>query len=166
MLVIINKLLGLCFLSLLAVVIQAAEIAGRVVGVTDGDSITVLDSQREQHKIRLQGIDAPELKQPFGQRSKAHLSQLIFNRFVTVHFDKRDRYGRIVGKVLLEGLDVNLKQVEGGLAWHYKDYEKEQSLGDRILYAAGEVEARTARRGLWSSPYPTAPWDFRRVKRK
>jgi endonuclease YncB( thermonuclease family) len=79
-------------LSGLSLWVQGAEIAGRVVGVSDGDTITVLDSQRVQHKVRLQGIDAPEKKQSFGQRAKEHLSNQVFNRFVAVQFDKRDRY--------------------------------------------------------------------------
>ena len=93
---------------------------GQVVGVTDGDTITVLDGQRTQHKVRLAGIDAPEKAQAFGQRSKEHLSSLVFGRQVKVETEKQDRYGRTVGKVLVEGRDANLAMVVAGLAWHYK----------------------------------------------
>lgn len=148
-------------LSGLTLWVQGAEIAGRVVGVSDGDTITVLDNQRVQHKVRLQGIDAPEKKQPFGQRSKEHLSNQVFNRFVTVQYEKRDRYQRLVGKVMHDGVDVNLGMVSVGFAWHYKEYEKEQSFADRAAYAAAEDDARRARRGLWADPRPVPPWEFR-----
>lgn len=97
-------------------------------GVPDGDTITVLDADKVQHKIRLAGIDAQEKKQPFGQRSKESLSDLVFSKAVTVDTNKRDRYGREVGKVLVNGLDANLVQVQRGFAWHYKAYEREQSI--------------------------------------
>lgn len=134
---------------------------GQVVGVTDGDTITVLDGQRTQHKVRLAGIDAPEKVQAFGQRSKEHLSSLVFGRQVKVETEKQDRYGRTVGKVLVDGRDANLAMVVAGLAWHYKRYEGEQSATDRLLYAAAEQEAREARRGLWHDQVVTAPWDHR-----
>ena len=78
---------------------HADTLTGRVVGVTDGDTKTVLDANRQQHKIRLGGIDAPEKAQPFGQRSKENLSRLVFNKEVRVDWTKRDNYSRIVGKV-------------------------------------------------------------------
>lgn len=90
---------------------------GVVVGVADGDTITVLDDERQQHKIRLAGIDAPEKKQSFGQKSKASLSSMVFGKSVTVEWTKRDRYRRIIGLVLVDGVDSNLKQVKAGMAW-------------------------------------------------
>lgn len=140
---------------------RAEAYGGRVVGVSDGDTITVLDSTNTQHKVRLSGIDAPEKSQPFGQRSKQSLSDLVFGRAVTVETTKRDRYGREVGKVLAGGLDVNLEQVRRGLAWHYKAYEREQPAEDRTTYSAAEQEAKAARIGLWTDPMPLAPWEFR-----
>jgi endonuclease YncB( thermonuclease family) len=94
----------------------AATIEGRVVGVADGDTITVLDDNKVLHKIRLAGIDAPEKKQPFGQRSKQRLSDLVFDKAVTVETNKRDKYRREVGKVLVDGTDANLEQVKRGMA--------------------------------------------------
>lgn len=143
---------------------QAAPrtLEGRVVGVADGDTITVLGAGSRQARIRLQGIDAPESGQPFGQVSKRNLSDLIFDRRVTVEYEKTDRYGRILGKVLADGRDLNLEQVRAGLAWHYKYYQDEQTPEDRRLYANAETEARSARRGLWADANPTPPWDFRR----
>jgi endonuclease YncB( thermonuclease family) len=148
-----------------ALTANAEIINGRVVGVADGDTVTVLDAQRVQHKIRLSGIDAPEKSQPFGNRSKQSLSDLAFDKTVVVETDKRDRYGREVGKVLVSGQDVNLIQVERGMAWHYKAYASEQSANDQRLYEAAETAAKSAKRGLWRDPEPIAPWEFRKAKR-
>jgi endonuclease YncB( thermonuclease family) len=145
----------------LALVTHAETIAGRVVAVADGDTITVLDATKTQHKIRLAGIDAPEKAQPFGQRSKESLSDLVFNQAVTVETTKRDRYGRSVGTVLVDGFDANLEQVKRGMAWHYKGYEREQSPQERQDYAKAEEVARGARVGLWKDAQPVSPWDFR-----
>lgn len=134
---------------------------GRVVGVQDGDTITVLDSSNENHRIRLQGIDAPEKGQAFGSKSGQTLSQAVFDRVVTVEWSKHDRYGRIVGKVLLDGHDICVEQVSAGMAWHYKYYQDEQTLEDRKLYAEVEDSARSAKLGLWIDPDPIPPWDFR-----
>lgn len=144
---------------------QAEQVQGRVVGVADGDTVTVLDDRKVQHKIRLAGIDAPEKGMPYGQRSKQYLSDLVFGKTVVLEGDKIDRYGRTVAKVLLNGRDVNLAQIAAGMAWHYKKYEREQSSNDRMLYGAEELDARAARRGLWEDPQPVAPWDWRAEKR-
>ena len=141
---------------------QADTLSGRVVAVHDGDTITVLDTNRTQHKIRLAGIDAPELKQAFGSRSKQNLSSLIYNRQVTVDWQKHDRYGRTVGVVLVDGHDVNLEQVRAGMAWWYRQYARDQSPADRRLYEAAENDARTAKRGLWVDANPVPPWKWRR----
>jgi endonuclease YncB( thermonuclease family) len=121
----------------------------------------VLDATKTQHKIRLAGIDAPEKAQAFGQRSKESLSDLLFDQRVTVETSKRDRYGRSVGTVLVDGLDANLEQVKRGMAWHYKTYEREQSPQERQDYAKAEEVARAARVGLWKDAQPVPPWDFR-----
>jgi endonuclease YncB( thermonuclease family) len=144
---------------------HVATIEGRVVGITDGDTVTVLDANKVQHRIRLAGIDAPEKRQDFGYRSKESLSELVYDRIVFVQTEKKDRYGRDVGKVLVQGVDVSLVQVQRGLAWHYKAYEREQLAHDRILYDFAESQARAGRRGLWVAPDPVPPWDFRRKKR-
>lgn len=154
-------------LAILALVLSFpawADITGNVVGVADGDTITVLDADRVQHKIRLTGIDAPEKKQPFGNRSKQSLGDMVFNKTVTVETDKRDRYGRELGKVLVGGKDVNLEQVRVGLAWHYKAYERTQSTTDRQAYADAENEAKAAKRGLWVDADPIPPWEWRHPK--
>ena len=144
--------------------IHAEVIDGRVVGVADGDTVTVLDGASIQHKIRLQGIDAPEKKQAFGQRSKQSLSDLVFDKTVQVETAKKDRYGREIGKVLVNGIDANLEQIKRGFAWHYKAYQREQSENDRRLYDLTETEARAAKRGLWADVDPVPPWEFRKNK--
>lgn len=127
-----------------------------------GDTVTVLDDAKRQHKIRLSGIDAPEKNQAFGQRSKESLSDLVFAKTVDVETDKVDRYGRRVGKIWVNGIDANLEQIKRGMAWHYKQYAREQSKEDQREYAEAEDEAREAKRGLWKDVEPVAPWEFRR----
>jgi endonuclease YncB( thermonuclease family) len=107
------------------------------------------------------GIDAPEKKQPFGQVSKQHLSSLVFGKTVDVEWFKKDRYQRTLGKILLDGLDVNREQIKSGMAWHYKKYEKEQLPEDRQSYADSETAAQQRRVGLWGDANPVPPWDFR-----
>ena len=156
-------MIGAAFLSL-ALLSPAAVIEGRVVGVADGDTVTVLDADETQHKIRLSGIDAPEKKQPFGQRAKQSLSDLVFDKSVTIETNKVDKHKRNVGKVLVDGVDANLVQVQRGFAWHYKAYEREQSAIERKVYADAENEARAARRGLWADSEPVPPWEFRHTR--
>lgn len=135
----------------------AEELAGRVVGVADGDTITMLDQERHEHKIRLAGIDAPEKHQAFGQRSKQALSDAVFNRMVTVDWSKRDKYGRLVGKIFLPGgVDANLRQIELGLAWHYRAYEREQLLADRQVRAGRTAGTASRSRPLGGSTADTA----------
>jgi endonuclease YncB( thermonuclease family) len=139
----------------------AQELEVKVVAVADGDTITVLDSNNLKHRIRLAGIDAPEKGQPFSERSTQALSRLVHGRAVRIQWSKTDAYGRFVAKVLVDGGDVNLAQVDAGLAWHYKQFEKEQSASDRKAYAAAEHQARTRHTGIWSQPDPVPPWDRR-----
>lgn len=153
------------FLVCLAFWCQAEIIHGKVVAVLDGDTITVLDAEHVQHKIRLAGIDAPEKSQPYGQRSKQSLSDLVFSRQVDVHSEKRDRYGREIGKVMLGDDDVNLEQVRRGMAWFYRQYQQELSTEDRERYGAAEQQAQTAKVGLWGGSLPQPPWEYRRLKK-
>jgi endonuclease YncB( thermonuclease family) len=137
------------------------SISGRVVRIADGDTLTILDANNVQHKIRLQGIDAPERAQGFSRVSRENLSGLVFGQEVRVEYNKTDQYGRLVGKVFANGQDECLEQVKAGLAWHYKRYEKEQSPSDRQLYTKAEQDARAEKRGLWQDANPVPPWDFR-----
>ncbi len=149
----------------------SAILEGRVVGVTDGDTVTVLDGGRKRHKIRLAGIDAPEKAQPFGQRSKENLSRMVFDKDVLVEWKKRVKYKRIVGKVWVQPescphcpmtLDAGHAQITVGLAWWYRKYAREQSPQGRGAYSFSEQEARAKRVGLWSETDPVPPWDWRR----
>jgi endonuclease YncB( thermonuclease family) len=142
----------------------AQQLSGKVIGVKDGDTVVVLDAEKRSHDIRLAGIDAPEKAQPFGQRSKEHLSDTVFGKRVEVVGSKIDRYGRTVGKIMVGAADANLAQVRAGMAWHYKEYQREQSSADRLAYSAAEDAARSSRVGLWRDPSPTPPWDWRRNK--
>lgn len=144
----------------------AATLQGQVVGISDGDTVIVLDSTNTQFKIRLMGIDAPEKKQPFGQRSKQFLSDLVFNKDVTIEYSKKDKYGRTVGKITVGGVDANLEQIKAGFAWHYKKYQREQTADDRLVYAQAEELARVQKVGLWAEPNPVPPWDWRKQNKR
>jgi len=137
----------------------AAPLHLRVVGVHDGDTITGLDDSKTQFKIRLDAIDAPELGQPFGQASKKALSEKVFGRNVVVIAKTKDKYGRTVGHVMIDGRDVNLEMLEEGMAWHYKHYDHNARL------AMAEEEARAAKKGLWVDGDAVPPWDWRKEYR-
>lgn len=143
----------------------AATLEGKVVGVADGDTITVLTADKQQHKIRLAGIDAPEKGQPFGKRSKETLSRLVYGTEVAVEYTKKDRYGRIVGRVEVEGRDANLEQVREGSAWVYRQYIRELPKADQRLYFDAEQHARSEALGLWHERDPEPPWEWRKARR-
>ena len=143
----------------------AATLAGRVVGVSDGDTVTVLTAENRQFKIRLSGIDAPEKKQPFGAHAKETLSRQLFGQAVTVEWSKTDRYGRIVGKIEIDGVDANLEQIREGSAWVYTQYLRELPVEDRKLYLEAERQAKSERRGLWRDNDPEPPWQWRHDRR-
>ena len=154
------KKIFLFFLLLLSLSLFSAEIRGRVVAVSDGDTITVLDEMdKGNFKIRLDKIDAPEKKQAFGNRAKQFLSALIFGKQVAVRFKAVDRYGRILGTVFCDGVEINLVMVQNGYAWHYSHYDKTSA------YIHTEKQARAYRKGLWTDPKPINPHDFRKKRR-
>jgi endonuclease YncB( thermonuclease family) len=143
---------------------QPQIITGKVVAITDGDTLTILDASNKQHKIRLDGIDAPEASHDFGSRAKQSLSDLVFGKTVTVISSKKDRYGRTLGKVMLEKRDINLEQIRRGFAWFYRYYAQELRPEDAVEYEKAENFAKAGKLGLWTDPSPTPPWDFRRGK--
>ncbi len=159
------RLIALFLLVFLSLTAFADTLTGKVVKITDGDTLYVLDANYKEHKIRLAGIDAPERRQAYGLASRKHLLSIVAGKQVRVEYQKRDRYGRIVGKVLLDGIDVCLEQVKAGFAWHYKKYQHEQSAEDRELYADAENQAREGRLGLWRENNPIPPWEHRRLYR-
>lgn len=144
---------------------SAAQLDGRIVGIADGDTLTLLDGSKQQHKIRIAGIDAPEKRQPFGQRSKENLSRLAFSKTVQADCPKQDRYQRHVCTVVVEGRDVGLEQLRAGLAWWYRKYAAEQPARQRSDYEAAEAAAKRDRAGLWMASDPVPPWDFRHAVR-
>lgn len=158
----INRALFL--LMLWPVIASGADMKGRVVGVVDGDTVDVLVAEHDSYRIRLAGIDAPEKAQPFGQVAKQTMSDLVMGRDVRVEYEKRDRYGRIVGVVLVGANDAGLDMVLHGLAWHYKRYANEQSPRQRLDYDEAETTARARRIGLWSGTDPLPPWEWRHRK--
>lgn len=138
----------------------------QIVHIADGDTLTVLGPDKKTYKIRLQGIDAPEKNQPFGQACKESLMHLTDQQqLAEVEAYKKDRYGRIVAEVRVNGKDLALEQIKAGCGWHYKAYEKEQTAGEQKSYAKAEQQARAAERGLWQDAKPIAPWDFRKQQR-
>ena len=154
----------------------AVTLQGKVVKFADGDTVTIVDDLGDKHRIRLAGIDAPEKDQPYGLESTKNLERLINGKRTTINFSKHDRYGRIVGKVLVDPpgdafcmaigcvkqIDLNLEQIKAGMAWHYKYYQMEQSEEDRRLYSEAELESRNKQIGLWKDEEPMAPWVWRR----
>lgn len=153
------KWLLLCLL-LLAHGAGASELVGRVVSVHDGDTLTVLASGK-QIKVRLSEIDAPELRQPFGQRSRQALANICFRREASVVESGKDRYGRAVGHVICDGVDANTEQVRRGMAWVYVRYAPKNS----PVYPI-QAEARSQRTGLWEDPRPVPPWEWRQAGRR
>lgn len=139
----------------------SAEITGKIVRVSDGDTVSILDDMdKAVFKIRLAGIDAPESKQAFGQKSKQHLSGLIFGKVVSVRFKAVDSYGRIIGKIIYAEQDINLKMLQSGLAWHYRYFD------DNDDYAKAESKAKEQKIGLWQDTNPVPPWDWRKLEKE
>ena len=144
----------------LTTAILADELRGKVVSIADGDTITVLEADKKQHKVRLTGIDAPENKQAFGAKSKARLGELVAGKDVIVEWKENDTYGRTLGKVRQGALDINLQMIKEGTAWHYKKYLKS------IELSMAEAEAKAGKKGLWVDPIPMPPWEYRKLKKK
>lgn len=151
------KSILLSFILFFCISLFSAEMTGKVVSVADGDTITIIENlDNGRFKIRLYGIDAPEKKQDFGQKAKQHLSSLIFNKEVKIKFTEIDRYGRIVGKVYLNDIEINIEMLKAGMAWHYSRYDQTST------YITAEKQARKNGIGLWSMKNPIPPWNFRR----
>jgi len=152
---------ALLFLLLaLGLTAHAATLSGRVVGVADGDTLTLLLSTNKQVKVRLAEIDAPEKDQPWGQNAKKALSDQVFGQTVQIDVVDTDRYGRTVGRVMAGGKDINAEMIRTGNAWVYRQYLKNRAL------LAIEDEAKAARRGLWGlqADQRVPPWEWRRGK--
>ena len=146
------------FSLLLAFNASAFEFSGKVVGVSDGDTITVLYGKKE-YKIRFLHIDCPESSQAFGTKAKQTLSSKIFGKTVTVKWKEKDRYERILGDIYIGQRWINAEMVQEGMAWHYNFFSKDATI------AAAQTKAKAAKIGIWSQPNPVPPWDFRKGKR-
>jgi endonuclease YncB( thermonuclease family) len=155
------KKLAFIILLFFSLVSLADELIGKVIKVSDGDTITVLDSNNQKHKIRLKGIDAPESQQAYGDVSTQSLSELVYDKEVLVTWDKKDKYYRILGKVLVDGRDANYLQLKKGLAWYYKQYESDLNSQDRDAYLKAEEKAKQTNLGLWADLKSIPPWEFR-----
>lgn len=132
----------------------------KVVAVKDGDTIELLRNG-ETIKVRLYGVDSPEKNQDFGQRARQFTSDLAFGKTVRLIEHNKDRYGRVVGTIILpDGRSLNEELVRNGFAWHYTAYSKDKNLANL------EADARRYKRGLWEAPNPVAPWDFRKTERE
>lgn len=138
---------------------------GRIVRVTDGDTVVLLDAMNVRHKLRLAGIDAPELRMPYGGQARQHLANLVFGKDVLALVTKRDRYGRAIATVMLRGEDANLQMLEVGLAWHYTQFALEQAGDNASRYLQAEQGARMRFVGLWTEARPIAPWDWRAMRK-
>lgn len=138
-----------------------SRISGYVIAISDGDTLTLLTAEKERVKVRLAEIDTPEKKQPYGQRAKQELADLAFNRDAVITVLDIDRYGRVVGRVAVDSLDVNAELIRRGAAWVYRDYLKRPEL------IPMEAEARRQRKGLWALPAADRmpPWAWRRAER-
>jgi len=152
---------------------NAVTVTGRVVSVQDGDTITLLDSDKAQHRIRISGIDAPERAQPFGTRSRQNMERMVKGKDVSAECYQTDRYGRQVCTVWLQPadcstcgktLDAGHMQILEGMAWWYRAYAKDQTPNDRGRYESAEQEARLRKWGLWRDANPVPPWEWRRAK--
>jgi micrococcal nuclease len=131
-------------------------VTGKVTRIADGDTFTMIFENGFDVRVRLNSIDSPEKKQAFSNRAKQTLSELIYNKEVKVYYESKDRYGRVLGDIYIDNLNVNQEMVRRGMAWHFTRYSE-----DKIL-AALEEEARINKIGLWADPNPVAPWEFRK----
>lgn len=149
--------LTLCFILFSGV--AAASLSGEVIHVSDGDTVRLLVG-KETIRIRLFGIDAPESKQAWGGKSRDKLRALVYRKKVRIIGGKKDRYGRVLGTIMLGDVNVNKEMVRSGMAWVYRQYNKDKS------WVRIEEQARREKRGLWQEKRPVAPWDYRRQKRE
>lgn len=159
-------LLKTCVAGLLLVGLQSANadtLNGYAAGIIDGNNLTLVDSQRRQHQIRIVGIYAPERVQPFGAASHGNLAKLAFNKPVSAECQPRNRHGELRCKVFVDGQDLGLRQITDGMAWWFKEYAREQSAEDIAAYRQAETMAKMRRTGLWSETNPTPPWDWQKL---
>ncbi len=145
--------------AVLAPPAPADTLEGHVVGIIDGDTIDILDGDKKQHRIRFDGIDAPERGQPFSAKAKSTLGDLVFRKTVKVETKGSDRYDRTVGRIYLDGKDIGMAMLEAGMAWQFTKYDQSKE------YADTQASARAAQRGLWNDRAPVPPWEWRKLSK-
>lgn len=156
------RLFAVACVLILALVTNASAWEGKVVGVADGDTVTVLSKNNEQIRVRLYGIDAPESAQAFGARAKQALASMVFGKVVRVEEKDRDRYGRVVARLYVGSVDVNAELVRQGMAWIYRQYCRESFCSD---WGNAESAAKSSSHGLWADSNPVPPWEWRKSGR-
>lgn len=134
-------------------------ISGKVTKVSDGDTVTIVNNENKRVKVRLYGIDSPELSQDHGETAKQFLSEQVSGRYVTVDVLDIDQYKRSVGRIYIDDTDINRKMVEEGQAWVYPQYCK---IPERAEWESLQQSAKLDKRGLWTNSSPTPPWEWRR----
>ena len=131
-------------------------VEGKVTRIIDGDSILVVDAKKVEHEVQLEGIDAPEMKQDFGKESTEGLTKLLKDKSVRLTWKSKDNFDRLLAQVYDGDKHINMEMIKTGMAWHFKRYNKDESL------AKAELEAKEAKKGLWAKESPIAPWDYRK----
>lgn len=150
----------LLILFLFPILLSAHTLRGNIVRVSDGDTVVLLDSTNTQHRIRLDGIDCPEKGQPYGSKATQFVKDVTSkSKYVTIQWEKKDRYGRLLGYLTVDGVNVNKELLQNGLAWHYKYFNKDKELADL------EQQAKDKKLNLWSQPNPIEPYHWRKGKR-
>lgn len=161
-----NKIISITIITVLSVLsfisTSATEfITAKVVKVSDGDTFTILTKGKEQIRIRIYGIDAPEKGQPYSEKSRLYLADMIAGQDVTIEITSTDRYRRKIAKVKTETVDdVSLEMLRAGYAWHYSYFDKTKA------YIQAEKEAKERREGLWADENPVNPYEYRKLKKK
>lgn len=144
---------------LLLIILTSFTLKGKVIRVPDGDTIVVLDSTNTQHRIRLDGIDCPEKGQPFVNKATLFVRNLVAEKEVIIEWKKKDRYGRILGYVFIDSINVNKELLRNGLAWHYKFFNKDEELAE-----IGQ-KAKDQKLNIWSEKNPIEPYLWRKRKK-
>lgn len=139
-----------------------ADVNGVISRIIDADTVVLKSDQGINYKIRLLGIDAPEINQVYGKEATRYLSNKVLGKNLKVLGKNKDRYHRLLGKLILNGNDINLDLVKNGMAWHYKFYKKSQEKKDQLLYSNAEIYAKVNNLGLWAKKMPMPPWQWRK----
>ena len=139
-----------------------ADLNGVISRVIDADTVVIKSDQGINYKVRLLGIDAPEINQVYGKEATIYLSNKVLGKNLRVLGENKDRYHRLLGKLILNDNDINLDLVKNGMAWHYKFYKKSQRKKDQLLYSNAEIYAKVNKLGLWAEKLPVPPWQWRK----